>query len=138
MYGIIAFFLWGGIYAIVPRLTRQEPPQITVGIHFWMSFIGLMFYSIPLMIGGTLRGLMWMDGKPFIDTVVMMAPFWLWRAIGGTLMWLSHLIFAYNMYKMILRRDSVDINISAIEKLTAEGREISDKQDDNQGSENRI
>lgn len=90
------------------------------------------------MIGGTLRGLMWMDGKPFIDTVVMMAPFWLWRAIGGTLMWLSHLIFAYNMYKMILRRDSVDINISAIEKLTAEGREISDKQDDNQGSENRI
>ncbi len=138
MYGIIAFFLWGGIYAILPRLTRQEPPQITVGIHFWMSFIGLMFYSIPLMIGGTLRGLMWMDGKPFIDSVVMMAPFWLWRAIGGTLMWLSHLIFAYNMYKMIMRGDSVDITMTAIEKLSAGDREISDKQDNNQDSENRI
>ena len=138
MYGIIAFFLWGSIYAILPRLTRQEPPQITVGIHFWMSFIGLMFYSIPLMIGGTLRGLMWMEGKPFIDSVIMMAPFWLWRAIGGTLMWLSHLIFAYNMYKMILRRDTVDINMTAIEKLTDGDREIPDKQDNNQDSENRI
>ncbi|MEO6843601.1 MAG: cbb3-type cytochrome c oxidase subunit I, partial [Ginsengibacter sp.] len=53
MYGIIAFFMWGGIYAIVPRLTRREPPQLTVGIHFWMAFIGLMIYTIPLMIGGT-------------------------------------------------------------------------------------
>jgi len=130
MYGIIAFFLWGGIYAIVPRLTRQEPPQITVGIHFWMSFIGLMFYSIPLMIGGTLRGIMWMDGKPFIDSVILMAPYWLWRAIGGTLMWISHLIFAYNMYKMIAVRTSVNINDTAINKLDLEAQDLIDMQDD--------
>lgn len=130
MYGIIAFFLWGGIYAVVPRLTRREPPQITVGIHFWMSFIGLMFYSIPLMIGGTLRGIMWMDGKPFIDSVVMMAPYWLWRAIGGSLMWLSHLIFAYNMYKMIAKRKTININASAIEKLNTENFELVDIQND--------
>lgn len=130
MYGIIAFFLWGGIYAVVPRLTRREPPQITVGIHFWMSFIGLMFYSIPLMIGGTLRGIMWMDGKPFIDSVVMMAPYWLWRAIGGSLMWLSHLIFAYNMYKMIAKRKTININASAIEKLNTENFELADIQND--------
>jgi cytochrome c oxidase cbb3-type subunit 1 len=128
MYGIIAFFLWGGTYAIIPRLTRQEPPQITVGIHFWMAFIGLLFYSIPLMIGGTLKGLMWMDGKPFIDSVSMMAPYWLWRAIGGTLMWASHLFFAFNMYWMIKPRKVVNINEEAIEKLALGDHELVDVQ----------
>ncbi|WP_051080645.1 cbb3-type cytochrome c oxidase subunit I [Pontibacter roseus] len=126
MYGIIAFFLWGGIYAIVPRLTRQEPPQITVGIHFWMAFIGMMFYTIPLMWGGTMRGLMWMEGLPFIESVTMMAPYWLWRAIGGSLMWVSHLVFAYNMYRMINPRKTVNINDEAIKKLHANDYELVD------------
>ncbi|HET7116858.1 MAG TPA: cbb3-type cytochrome c oxidase subunit I [Hanamia sp.] len=120
MYGIIAFFMWGGIYAIIPRLTRKEPPQLTVGIHFWMSFIGLLFYTIPLMIGGTLRGIAWMNNVPFIDTVSMMAPYWLWRAIGGTLMWTAHLFFAYNMYKMIRPSKTIDINAEAISKITTD------------------
>src|SRR5690606_33765034 len=86
MYGIISFFLWAATYAVVPRLTGKEPPQITVGAHFWMALLGLMFYSVPLMYGGTLRGLSWLEGKPFIESVSMMMPFWLWRAIGGSLM----------------------------------------------------
>ncbi|WP_232065094.1 cbb3-type cytochrome c oxidase subunit I [Rhodocytophaga rosea] len=73
MYGIISFFMWAGIYAMVPRLTGKEPPQLLVGAHFWIALIGLMFYNIPLMIGGTLKGLSWMEGKPFIDSVVLMA-----------------------------------------------------------------
>ncbi|HUZ57699.1 MAG TPA: cbb3-type cytochrome c oxidase subunit I [Hanamia sp.] len=120
MYGIIAFYMWGFTYAIIPRLTRQEPPQLTVGIHFWMSFIGLLFYSIPLMIGGTLRGIAWMNNVPFIDTVSMMAPYWLWRAIGGTLMWTAHLFFAYNMYKMIRPSKTVNIDAEAISKITSD------------------
>lgn len=102
MYGIISILLWASIYALVPRLTGHEPPQWLVGAHFWLAFLGLMFYTIPLMIGGTLRGLLWMEGKPFIESVVLMAPYWLWRAIGGSLMWLSHLVFAYNFYRMVV------------------------------------
>jgi cytochrome c oxidase cbb3-type subunit 1 len=101
MYGIITFLLWANIYAILPRLTGKEAPQATIGIHFWMAFLGLMFYTIPLMIGGTLKGLSWMEGAPFMDSVAIMVPYWLWRAIGGTMMWLSHLFFAYNFYKMV-------------------------------------
>jgi len=101
MYGIICFMLWGFIYTLVPRLTGKEPPQLLVGSHFWLAFIGLLFYTIPLMLGSTLRGMMWMDGKAFIESVELMAPFWLWRAIGGSLMWFSHLIFAYNFYLML-------------------------------------
>jgi cytochrome c oxidase cbb3-type subunit 1 len=101
MYGIITFFLWAATYALVPRLTGKEAPQIAIGTHFWLALIGLLFYTIPLMWGATLKGLLWTQGKPFIDGVVLMAPYWLWRAIGGSLMWFSHLVFCYNMYRMI-------------------------------------
>ncbi|MEO8415884.1 MAG: cbb3-type cytochrome c oxidase subunit I [Ginsengibacter sp.] len=120
MYGIICFFLWAGMYAVVPRITGKEPPQITVGAHFWLALIGLLFYTVPLMYGSTIKGIMWMQGKPFIDGVVFMAPYWLWRAIGGTLMWLSHLFFAYNIYKMLAGSDIIDVKDLALEKLKSE------------------
>ena len=119
MYGIISFFLWACIYAVVPRLTGREAKQITIGAHFWLALIGLLFYSVPLMYGSTLKGLLWMQGKPFMDGVTLMAPYWLWRAIGGSLMWLSHLFFAYNMYRMLKGKQVVNVREAAISKLGA-------------------
>ena len=117
MYGIIAFMLWAAIYTLVPRLTGKEPKQAWVGAHFWMALLGLLFYTIPLMIGGTLKGMAWLEGKPFIDSVVLMAPYWLWRAIGGTLMWAAHLIFAYNLYYMIASKTQGDLQKAVFAEL---------------------
>lgn len=120
MYGIICFMLWGFIYTLVPRLTGKEPSQILVGAHFWLALIGLLFYTFPLMYGSTLRGLMWIEGtKSFIESVELMAPYWLWRAIGGSLMWLSHILFAYNFYIMIRKQDEKEIPKSPIDILKA-------------------
>ena len=105
MYGIISF-LYGRVYTVIPRLTNKEAPQITVGAHFWFALIGLLFYTVPLMYGSTLKGLMWIEGKPFIESVVFSARHWLWwRAVGGSLMWIAHLFFAYNIYKMLSGRE---------------------------------
>ncbi|MEJ7586642.1 MAG: cbb3-type cytochrome c oxidase subunit I [Ferruginibacter sp.] len=120
-YGIITFAIWGGTYAVVPRLTGKEPPQHLVGAHFWLAFIGLLLYSIPLMIGGTLKGLMWMAHKPFIDSVSMMFEYWVWRAIGGSFMFLSHLIYFYNFYKMAYKNtEEADIKTVAFKQLEKE------------------
>jgi cytochrome c oxidase cbb3-type subunit 1 len=119
MYGIIAFILWGSIYAVIPRLTGKEPSHAWVGVHFWMAFIGLLFYTIPLMIGSTLKGMLWMDGKPFMDSVTLMFPYWLWRAIGGSLMWFSHLVFAFNIYKMIRGSALTDPRTAGVARYAA-------------------
>src|SRR5690554_5837668 len=100
MYGIIAFILWACIYAIVPKITGKEPKQFFIGMHFWLAFIGLFAYMVSMMVGGTLKGLSWIENEPFIQSVILMYPYWVWRAIGGTLMFLSHLVFAYNFYVM--------------------------------------
>jgi cytochrome c oxidase cbb3-type subunit 1 len=120
-YGIITFAIWGGTYAIVPRLTGKEPPQHLVGAHFWLAFIGLLLYCIPLMIGGTLKGLMWMSGKPFIDSVVMMFDYWIWRAIGGSIMLVSHILYLYNFYKMTYKPvEEIDVKEEAFKQLQKE------------------
>jgi cytochrome c oxidase cbb3-type subunit 1 len=124
MYGIITFFIWACTYAVVPRLTGKEAPQILVGAHFWMALIGMMFYTIPLMYGSTLKGLLWLNGKPFMDGVVLMMPYWLWRAIGGSLMWLSHIVFAYNIYLMYKKSKIVDVRESAIQKLEGDNSPV--------------
>lgn len=100
MYGIITFILWACMYSILPKVTGKEPPALGVGIHFWLAFVGLFAYMISLMTGGTLRGLSWIEGESFINSVILMQPFWVWRAIGGSMMFVSHLIFAYNFYEM--------------------------------------
>ena len=120
MYGIISFILWACIYTLLPKLTGKEPPQIFVGAHFWMAFIGLFAYTISLMAGGTLRGLSWLEGNAFIDSVILMQPYWVWRAVGGSLMFLSHIIFAYNFYYMA-KKDPVAqvVRLKQNETLTA-------------------
>lgn len=107
MYGIITFILWACIYAILPRITGKEPPQLLVGAHFWLAFIGLFAYMISLMAGGTLKGLSWVEGLPFIESVVMMKQYWVSRAIGGSLMFISHLLFAYNFYLMVRTKNGI-------------------------------
>lgn len=100
MYGFVVFLIWGGIYALLPRLTGKEPSHLLIGIHFWFALLGLLIYGFALMIGGTMQGKSWIEGFPFIHSVELMLPYWIWRAIGGTFMFISHIIFAYNLYKM--------------------------------------
>lgn len=120
-YGIITFAIWGGTYAIMPRLTGKEPSQRLVGAHFWLAFIGLLLYSVPLMIGGTMKGMMWMEQKPFIEGVVKMFDYWVWRAIGGSLMFFSHIIYFYNFYKMTGKQTAeVDVKEEAFKNLSQE------------------
>ncbi len=101
MYGIICFILWACIYALLPKMTGREPSQLLVGAHFWLAFIGLFAYMVSLMAGGMVKGLAWMEGVPFIDTVIATRGYWTWRAVGGTLMFVSHWIFAWNFYVMV-------------------------------------
>ncbi|MFA5620228.1 MAG: cbb3-type cytochrome c oxidase subunit I [Weeksellaceae bacterium] len=111
MYGIICFILWGAIYYILPKMTGQQPKQTWVGAHFWLAFLGLFIYVTALMTGGTLKGLSWVEGNPFIESVALMREYWVWRAVGGSLMLLSHFIFAYNFYVMVKK----DKTVTAVE-----------------------
>jgi len=101
MYGFITFSIWGGIYALLPQATGRAAPDLALGIHFWLSTVGVLIYVVSLSVGGTEQGLDWLHGAPFIQSVVDQAPYWLWRAVGGGMMFAGHLVFAYNVLVMV-------------------------------------
>jgi cytochrome c oxidase cbb3-type subunit I len=100
MYGFVSFLIWGAVYGLVPRMTGREPSAVWVGIHFWFALVGYLMYSGALMVGGSMQGRNWIAGNPYIHSVTDMMPYWLWRAVGGTLMLVSHVVFAYNVWAM--------------------------------------
>jgi cytochrome c oxidase cbb3-type subunit 1 len=116
MYGFVAFLVWGGIYGLLPRLTHREPSIWAVGVHFWFALLGLLIMLFALSVGGTVQGLSWIAKQPFIDSVVKMAPYWLWRSVGGLLMVASHFVFAYNVWRM----RPVGVPRDAAARVTAE------------------
>jgi cytochrome c oxidase cbb3-type subunit 1 len=100
MYGIIAFAIWGGIYALLPLATGRQPGRLGMALHFWMALVGCFIYVASLSIGGTIQGLDWVHGLPFIQSVVDMQSYYVWRGVGGSLMFLSHIVFAWNVWRM--------------------------------------
>ena len=100
MYGFVTFAVWGGIYALLPLATHKSPGRLGIALHFWMALVGSFIYVIALSIGGTIQGLDWLHQRPFIQSVTDMAPYWVWRGAGGLLMFLSHIVFAWNVWRM--------------------------------------
>jgi cytochrome c oxidase cbb3-type subunit 1 len=50
-----------------------------------------------------------------------MFEYWVWRAIGGSLMFFSHIIYFYNFYKMTGKQTvEVDVKEEAFKNLTQE------------------
>jgi cytochrome c oxidase cbb3-type subunit 1 len=101
MYGIITFLAWGGIYALLPRATGREPNRLVTGVHFWFATIGVTAYVVALSIAGIEQGTAWASGAPFIASVQAASPFWVLRSVAGSMMFVSHLLFAYNVYLMV-------------------------------------
>lgn len=127
MYGFIAFLIWGGIYGLMPRMTGREPRHLLVGVHFWLAFVGVFIYGLSLSIGGTLQGVSWMAGEAFLESVRLMMPYWVWRAVGGSLMFFSHLVFAYNLWRMLPQKQTESAGQLTPEGAAARG-DLQDKE----------
>lgn len=104
MYGFVTFAIWGAVYALLPSATGKHPSQLGLTLHFWMAIVGSSIYVVSLSIGGTIQGLDWVRGLPFIQSVVDMQPYYVWRGVGGLLMFLSHVVFAWNVWRMTYGR----------------------------------
>jgi cytochrome c oxidase cbb3-type subunit 1 len=74
--------------------------------HFWLSTIGIVLYITSMWVAGVMQGLMWRAYNEFgfleysfVETVEAMHPYYIIRAVGGTLFLLGALIMAYNLWR---------------------------------------
>ena len=106
LYGFVSLVFFGSIYFVMPRITSREwPYPKLISVHFWLATIGLAIYFLSLTIGGWLQGLAMLDAKqPFMASVALTLPYLKGRSVGGALMVVSHLVFAWHFACIVLNR----------------------------------
>ena len=106
MYAFLSFILFGAVYFIMPRLTNWEWPwRRLISLHFWLVSVGIVIYVVSLTIAGWKQGVALLDAAmPFMDIVRMTMPALQARTVGGALMTLGHLVFAFHFVAMLTRR----------------------------------
>jgi cytochrome c oxidase cbb3-type subunit 1 len=82
--------------------------------HFWVSTLGILLYITAMWVSGITQGLMWRAYDAlgflqysFVESVEAMHPYYVIRALGGTLFFAGSLIMAYNIWRTI-RGDAVE------------------------------
>ena len=99
---------FGMLYYIIPRIYRTQLHSLKLAnIHFWAATLGILFYAIPMYIGGITQSLMWKEFLPdgtlryanFLETVTQLIPMYMIRAIGGSLYIIGAIIAVFNLYK---------------------------------------
>jgi len=102
------FLTFGIVYWLIPRLYKTSLySQKLANAHFWVSFLGIIFYAVPIYWAGITQGLMWKqftaDGilqyPNFLETVTQILPMYMIRSIGGTMYLSGIFILFYNVYK---------------------------------------
>ncbi len=107
--GWVAFIIIAAIIHMTPRMFKREIySRSLLETQFWIQTIGVVLYFSSLWIAGITQGMMWRATDEygillysFIDTVNILHPYYVIRAIGGSLYLIGFTLFIYNIYKTI-------------------------------------
>lgn len=118
LYGTFTFFAIAGIYYAIPIITKKPLwSHRLADLHFAFNFWGSIPFFLSLWIGGFVQGMLWSqwaDGTTyaefhnnlanlsFIDTIADMHTYWVWRAIGGLIIFIGNLLFIVNIFNTVL------------------------------------
>ncbi|HNG08539.1 MAG TPA: cytochrome-c oxidase, cbb3-type subunit I, partial [Chitinophagales bacterium] len=101
------FLTFGMLYWLFPRFYKTKLfSEKLASTHFWIATLGMLLYAVPMYWSGFKQSLMWKSFTPegqltytFLDTVQSVVPFYLLRAIGGTIYLVGVILMVYNLYK---------------------------------------
>jgi cytochrome c oxidase cbb3-type subunit 1 len=97
--------LFGSVYYILPQLTGRDFPFVKlVRLHFWTAALGVLFFVVPLAVGGILQGLKLQQAQiGFTDIARGTLPFLRVSTLGDLLLALGHLMFLANLGGLLFR-----------------------------------
>ncbi len=118
-----ALITFGALYFLTPKLwgAKQMYSNRLINWHFWIAMLGICIYAASMWVSGITQGLMWREYNAegflvysFAETVLILHPFYVLRAVGGLLFLFGALLMVYNMWKTIRGEREVDQPISQV------------------------
>lgn len=102
------FLTFGILYWLVPKLWKTNLySKKLANFHFWIGFLGIVFYALSMWFSGITQSLMWKQFTPlgvlqypnFLETVLQIVPMYIIRMIGGSLYFVGVIVMVYNLLK---------------------------------------
>jgi cytochrome c oxidase cbb3-type subunit 1 len=123
--GWVSMISFASIYYLIPRIYGRELYSIPLAnLHFWLTLVGQLIWTISLWVAGVLQAGMWnamnSDGSltyTFMETMVEMYPYWWARVFGGVIYMAGLVVFIYNIYMSVKKGEP-----TAVPTITTEGR----------------
>ncbi|WP_018130475.1 cbb3-type cytochrome c oxidase subunit I [Effusibacillus pohliae] len=102
-FSLVAF---AGYYYTLPRIIGRKIYSLALmNWHYWLSVVGFLIFGFSMWLAGILQGFGWMDGNQvgaaFVRIVESLHMYLIARAVGGSLMFLGQIVFAWNIYKTV-------------------------------------
>lgn len=101
------FMTFGMLYWLFPRMynTKLYSTKLA-GKHFWIGTLGIVLYAVPMYWAAFRSYFMMKAFTPegqlqyqFMDVVQTIVPFYILRAVGGTLFLIGVVMMVWNLYK---------------------------------------
>lgn len=100
------FMTFGMLYWLIPRLYNTKLHSIKLAsAHFWIGTLGIILYAVPMYWSAFRSYFMMKSFTPegqlqyqFIDIVQTVVPFYVLRALGGTIFLIGTLLMVYNLW----------------------------------------
>jgi cbb3-type cytochrome c oxidase subunit I len=106
-----ASVIMGAAYYIIPRIAKCQIYSLKLAkIQFMLYVIGFPFFFAGFVLTGLVQGTAWLhQGLPVWAVLPGLRPYMALRAAGGSVLWISFLLFAYNIYATVLARKPVTV-----------------------------
>lgn len=102
LLGSFSTIAMGAVYYIIPvTLKRRIYSPALAEIQFWMVVAGFLLIMISLQVVGLIQGAEWLRGEPVYKTVQDLRPYFIVRAVGGSMVVIGAYIQIYNIYKTV-------------------------------------
>ena len=100
--GAFTFFDFGAIYYILPRVLGRQVYSVGLArAHYWFTLIGFFTFFTAFTIAGLVQSAGWHAGNPISTWVLELQPWWVVRAMGGSLMWFGNVLFLLNVIQTV-------------------------------------
>jgi cytochrome c oxidase cbb3-type subunit 1 len=103
MYAFYTMIMFGAMYYVMPRLTRNEWSSARlIKVHFWSTALGLIVYFVSMSWAGWYQGRMMNDPEiAFMKVVEYTKPYLIARSVSGIMMTIGHVVFAVLMFRIL-------------------------------------
>lgn len=108
--GWVGLMSFGALYYLIPVLWKKDDMYSVklISVHLWLACAGIIFYITAMWVAGITQGLMWRSYDEmgflkysFIDTVSVLHPYYVIRALGGAFYLAGVVIMVYNAFMTI-------------------------------------